>query len=200
MPSSLAEAYASLGRALGAVGTRWYVFGAQAAILHGAVRFTEDIDVTVDATVLTTADLVEALKREGIDLRVAADVENFVAKTRVLPMLHRASQTPVDVVLSGPGIEELFFEHVVTLDVEGVCIPVAASEDVVVMKILAARPKDIEDVVAILAAQGSKIALSKIRDLLTLIEQALDQRDLLPAFEAALGRARRAKPTRTQTS
>jgi len=193
--SKLADAFSALSRAFGAVGSRWYVFGAQAAIVHGAVRFTEDIDVTVDGAAVATAELVAALQREGLVLRVNEDVEAFVARTRVLPMLHSESQTPVDVVLSGPGIEELFFEHAVMVEVEGVEFPVAAPEDVVVMKILAARPKDLEDVVAVLAAQGSRLALPRIRELLTLMEQALDQRDLLPAFEAALARALRAKPT-----
>jgi hypothetical protein len=63
------------------------------------------------------------------------------------------------------------------------------------MKVLAGRPKDQEDVVAILTAQGSGLAVPRIRELLTLMEQALDQRDLLPAFEAALERARRARTT-----
>lgn len=192
--SGIGEPYAALGRACVAAGVRWFVFGAQAAILHGAVRFTEDIDVTVDGTQLVVGDLVAALEDEGFDLRVTHDVESFVAQTRVLPMVHRASQTPVDVVMSGPGIEELFFERVVTLDVEGVPVPVAAAEDLVVMKVLAGRPKDIEDVVAVLAAQPGMDRV-QIRELLTLLQQALAQSDLLPAFDAAVARAERAAAT-----
>ena len=184
------EPYASLGRAFAAAGVRWFVFGAQAAILHGAMRFTEDIDVTVDGMRIPTSSLVQALQREGLQLRVPRDVEGFIAKTRVLPMYHQASMTPVDVVLSGPGIEEMFFERVVTMEVEDVPIPVAAPEDVVVMKVLSARPKDLEDVVAVLAAQPS-LDHEQIRDLLADLEQALAQSDLLPAFEAALARAER---------
>ncbi len=192
MSLGIAEPYASLGRAFGAVGARWYVFGAQAAIMHGAVRFTEDIDVTVEGTQVATATLVAALEHEGLELRVTSGVEHFVAQTRVLPMVHLATMMPVDVVLSGPGIEELFFERAVTVEVEGVSIPVAAPEDVVVMKVLAGRPKDLEDAVAVLAAQLSKLDLSHIRELLILLERALGQSDLLPAFDAALERARRA--------
>lgn len=192
MSSKIGDVYASLSRAFQALGARWYVFGAQAAILHGAVRFTEDVDVTVDGALVATHQLVEALQREGLELRVTENVDHFVAQTRVLPVHHVASDTPVDVVLSGPGIEELFFGRVVTRDVEGVTIPVAAPEDIVVMKVLAARPKDLEDAAAILAAQGSTLDVDLIRELLELLERALDQRDLLPAFESALARARRA--------
>jgi predicted nucleotidyltransferase len=192
LASEPADPYAALGRAFAAAGARWFVFGAQAAILHGAVRFTEDIDVTVDAMHMSTPELVAHLEGEGLSLRVVEDVDTFVAQTRVLPMLHDASMTPVDVVLSGPGIEELFFERVIMLDVGGIAIPVAAAEDLVVMKVLAGRPKDLEDVVAVLSAQPA-LEVSRVRELLAMLERALDQSDLLPAFEAAFARACRAR-------
>ena len=44
MSSADAEVYAALSRVLSLLGVRWYVFGAQAAILYGAARFTEDIE------------------------------------------------------------------------------------------------------------------------------------------------------------
>jgi hypothetical protein len=47
MPSPDVEVYQALLAVFGELGSAWYVFGAQAAILHGALRFTEDIDVTV---------------------------------------------------------------------------------------------------------------------------------------------------------
>ena len=48
MPSSDAELFLALRRALDELGMRWYLFGAQAALLHGAERFTADVDVTVE--------------------------------------------------------------------------------------------------------------------------------------------------------
>ena len=44
----LAELLTDLGRALARLGVRWYLFGAQAAILYGVARLTADVDVTVD--------------------------------------------------------------------------------------------------------------------------------------------------------
>jgi hypothetical protein len=57
-------------------------------------------------------------------------------------------------VLGGPGIEELFHSRAESVDLGGTTIPVAAAEDVVAMKILSGRPKDRDDVIAIIAAQG----------------------------------------------
>ena len=72
--------------------------------------------------------------------------------------------------------------------IEGVPVPVASPEDLVVMKVLAGRGKD-EDV-AVLAAQP-RLGLDRIREMLEALERALDQRNLRPRFEKLLVRARR---------
>jgi hypothetical protein len=57
------------------------------------------------------------------------------------------------------------------------------------MKLLAGRPKDLDDVVSILSANPA-LDLRYVRDTLAILEQALAQSDLLPALDAALARAR----------
>ena len=67
------------------------------------------------------------------------------------------------------------------------------------MKVLAGRPKDIEDVKSVVAAQGGKLDIEDIRETLRLVEDALGQSDLLPAFEkivAAAHASRRRRPKR----
>lgn len=188
MPSPVAEILAALSSAFGHLGVRWYLFGAQAAIVHGAARLTADVDVTVELAERATRELVDALARSGFALRVA-DVDEFVERTRVLPIVHQASQMPVDVVLAGPGIEEIFLDRAQPTDVAGVRVPVARAEDIVVMKILAGRPKDDEDVAAILSARGESMDHGEIESTLRLLEQALDQSDLIPKLRSfAAGR------------
>lgn len=191
MPSDDADVFRALTEAFAELGVRWYLFGAQAAILYGAARFTEDVDVTVDAQSVPTRTLVAALVKRGFAPRISDD--DFIERARVLPLLHATSEIPVDVVLAGPGIEELFFEGATFRDVDGLAIPVARPEDLVVMKVLAGRPKDLEDVVAILAAQGDAFERERTLELLAQLEEALDQRDLLPAFESALRRVERSR-------
>jgi predicted nucleotidyltransferase len=58
-------------------------------------------------------------------------------------------------VLAGPGLEEQFLARAVLVDIGGVRVPVMSPEDLVVTKILAGRPKDIEDVRGILAERVS---------------------------------------------
>ena len=188
--SPFADVLSSLSRALQALGVRWFLFGAQAAIVYGAERLTNDVDVTVDAGDLPTAALVAHLARAGFELRVR-DVNGFVRRTRVVPFRHTASGIDVDLVLAGPGPEELFFQRARRRRIEGVSVPVVSADDLVVMKVLAGRPKDLEDVVEVLAAQGSAFRHARARQTLAALESALDQSDLLPTFERALERARR---------
>jgi len=190
MSSADAEVYAALGRALSQLGVRWYVFGAQAAILYGAARFTEDIDVTVEIGTLEASALVSALVSAGFTPRISD--REFIDQTRVIPILHESTKTPLDIVLAGPGIEELFFDGARLIDVSGERVPVARPEDLVVMKVLAGRPKDLDDVVAVLAAQD-EFDETRARWLIELLQQALDQSDLLPLFERCLIRAARVR-------
>ncbi|MGH8675633.1 MAG: DUF6036 family nucleotidyltransferase [Burkholderiales bacterium] len=194
MRSPLAEALAALGGVLKTLRLRWYLFGAQAALLYGASRLTADVDITVQLGDRETASLVHPLERAGFRLRVR-DVGGFVARTRVLPFVHSRSGMPVDIVLAGPGLEELFFQRRRRRTIDGVPVFVASPEDVVVMKTLAGRGKDEDDVVAILAAQP-RLNLKQIRATLGVLERALDQNDLAPRFENLLVRARRPSSSR----
>lgn len=189
MRSPLAEALAALAGALRRLDARWYLFGAQAALLYGSARLTADLDVTVHFGTRETADLVRALEKAGFRLRVR-DVDRFVATTRVLPMLHGRSGMPVDVVLAGPGLEQLFLKRRRRRMIDGVAVSVASAEDIVVMKVLAGRGKDEDDVAAILAARP-KLDLAQVRRTLEALERALDQTDLRPRFEQLLAGARR---------
>jgi len=187
--SPLAELLAELGQVFGDLGLRWYLFGAQAAILYGSARLTADVDVTAELGSRPTVELVDALTAAGFDLRVA-DAAGFVERTRVLPMVHRATAIPVDVVLAGPGLEELFLSRATERWIGDVRVFLLAAEDLIATKILAGRPKDIEDAASVVRTHSSRLDVELIRTTLSLLERALDRSDLLPELERVLGQAR----------
>jgi hypothetical protein len=179
--SPFAAALADLKEALSALRIDWYVFGAQAALIYGAARVTADVDVTIRLGKVTPARLVTALKRCGFQLRVKDPA--FVRTTRVLPVLHVRTSVPADLVIAGPGLEDGFLQRAAVHDLGGVRVPVARAEDLIVMKILAGRDKDLEDVAAILAAGGARLALEEVRVTLAMVEDALGQSDLVPVWD-----------------
>jgi hypothetical protein len=183
-PLPLLALLADFQRACAGLNVGWYLFGAQAALLYGSPRLTADADLTVQLGGVPSQSFAKALEEHGFELR-AAD-ETFVMTTRVLPILHRESGFPADVVLGGPGLEEAFLERATVRVIQGLRVPVAAAEDLIAMKVLAGRRKDEEDVVAILSAQRGKLALGLVRQTLADLSEALAQDDLLPLFERLL--------------
>ena len=145
-----------------------------------------DLTVRLPASI-TTAGLVDAFRKYGFDPRF--DTPAFIERTRVVPLVHRRTTIPLDIVLGSPGLEDIFLERAQSRDVEGVDIPVASPEDLIVMKILAGREKDLDDVRAVIAGQGKRLDVGYVRETLGSLETALGQADLLPAFESAFGRA-----------
>ena len=171
-------------------GLRWYLFGAQAGALYGVVRTSADVDVTVELPASDVATFVAEMRAAGFTPRVP-DVAGFVASTRVLPFAHDATSWPVDVVLAGPGIEETFLAGVRRIDVQGTAVPVIAPEDLIVTKVLAGRPKDLEDIRGILRQGSVIIAPARVLTLLRALEAALGQSDLIPLFERLVAEAAR---------
>jgi hypothetical protein len=178
-----------LAEAFAAVGARWYLFGAQAALIWGRPRLTADVDVTVRLDPEDPEALAGAFVQRGFRLRVDPG-DDFVRRTRVMPFVFEPSGLPVDVVLAGPGLEELFLSRTVPVRVGSVTVPVISPEDLIATKILAGRPKDIDDVRGILIERLAQLDLDTIRATLGLLEAALGQSDLQPAFETELARAR----------
>ena len=129
--------------------------------------------------------LTRELEAAGFSLRIG-DAPDFVRRTRVLPFVHAASRLPVDIVLAGPGLEELFLSRAVPVTLGNLVIPVICPEDLIATKILAGRPKDLEDVRSVLRERLSKLDLEIVRSTLELLEEALGQSDLSPAFEREL--------------
>ena len=198
MPNSPAEVFRALAEALGRIGLGWYVFGAQAVMVWGRPRFTEDIDITVACTPASSPLLVSALEACGFGLRVP-DVGDFVVSTWVLPLEHLETGIPVDVVLGASGLEEQFLARARRVRLGDVDVPFISPEDLVVAKILAGRTKDLEDAQGILQLQADRLDIGQVRTLLGLLEEALDPSDLLMSLDRILNAARKRGPRPTKS-
>lgn len=183
--SALGEALADLARVLDGRGIGWFVFGAQAVAVRGAPRTTQDVDVTVRVERGEVPDLVRALEREGgLRHRYPELADDLLKAGAVLPLVHVGSGMEVDVVVGGSTLEALFLSRASRERLDGVDVPVAQATDLVVMKVLAGRGKDLEDLRALLAS--GEVDLEEARDLLRQLEEALGQSDLLPTLDAAI--------------
>ena len=182
------ELYRSLQSAFESLNIPWYLFGAQAAILYGAALLSADVDVTVSLHGHPLAELIAALKQAGFETRISA-AEKFAEQHRVLLLVHTSSRMPVDIIIAGPGPEEAILARSRKLAVGGVMIPVACPEDLIVMKLLVGRSKDLDDVSSILATKLPELDMALIEQSLNEFESALDRGDLRPQLRELLDKA-----------
>jgi hypothetical protein len=73
MPSPFAEVLRDLARALDELGAGYYLFGAQAALVHGSARLTADVDeLDIEAIVVANPRLDVERVRDTLELLEAA--------------------------------------------------------------------------------------------------------------------------------
>ena len=152
---------------------RWCVFGAQAVIAYGIPRLSADVDVTLDLEPDDPERFASEMEAGGFALRISDP--DFIRRARVMPF---------DVVLAGSGLEDEFLARARRLDLAGTEVPFIHPEDLVIAKVLAGRPKDIEDARGVWRAHGAGLDADRIRRILGLLEEALSQSDLVPTFDA----------------
>lgn len=128
----------------------YMVIGGQAVLLYGEPRLTRDIDITLGVD-NTSLGVVVALT-EKIKLKPAVEnVSEFVGTSNVLPLIDQATHIRIDLIFSFTPYERQAMERVQTIHVEQYPVRYASLEDIIIHKIFAGRPRDIEDVKGILA-------------------------------------------------
>jgi hypothetical protein len=96
--------------------------------LYGFPRKTADLDLTIDLEDRDPVAVIDKLRSAGFDSRFDDD---FVQATRVIPVVHRATKLPIDLVLAGPGLEQIFLENVRHHRLASIDIPVIAPDHLV---------------------------------------------------------------------
>ena len=185
--SALAETLTSLAAVLDGRSGSWFVFGAQAVAVRGAPRATLDVDVTVEVQRDELPELLAELASAGITHRFPELAEELLARSAVVPLQH-GSGMEVDLVVAGSGLEALAMERATRVPIAGVLVPVAHATDLVVMKVLAGRGKDLDDVRSLLAS--GDVDVDEARDLLAQLEEALGRSDLVSQLERAVDELR----------
>ena len=167
------ELIRSTAQALHEAGICYMVIGGQAVLLHGEPRFTRDIDVTVALTPSQLDQLARLLPDAGLRPDVDAPVA-FVERTMVLPCRHELSQIPVDFVFADTPYERQALQRAPSVPIKGTDVRFAALEDLVIHKLIASRPRDLDDVRGILL-KNPDADRAYIRHWLDDFERALDE-------------------------
>ena len=150
----------ALARLFNRFGKRGVVIGGIAVGLLSKTRFTEDLDAMVLLSVEDVPVFLEKAKEEGIIPRID-DAEKFAKRNRVLLLRHAPSQTDIDISLGVLPFEEEVVQRSILHKVDkSLSIRLPTPEDLIIMKAIAHRPKDLLDIQEIIR---SNPALDKDR-------------------------------------
>lgn len=131
-------------------GIAYMLIGGQAVLLYGEPRATKDIDVTLDVGPDRLHDILNIVR--DLDWMVLVeDPYTFVNKTLVLPCQDPQTGIRIDFIFSFSEYEHQAIRRVKRVKVGDTRVMFASAEDIIIQKVIAGRPRDLEDVKIILA-------------------------------------------------
>ena len=147
------------------------VIGGQAVLIYGEARFTNDIDITLGVDIDRLEELKSAVKKMGFKI-TPNDPDRFAADTNVLPVIDKKSGIGIDFIFSYMEYERAAIKRAKNVNYGGIKVKFTSAEDLVIHKITAGRPKDMEDAKNIIIKQ-KKLDLKYIRKWLAAFDESL---------------------------
>jgi len=184
VPASLESALADLMGWLDAAHIPSMIIGGVAASVLGRPRLTRDVDALA---VLPEADWAEAI-RLAPQFNILSRIDNalqFAKRSRVLLMRHTTSGIDVDLTFGELPFERAAVANCENHDVGGIRVRLPRVEDLLVMKAIARRPKDLEDLQGLLAAHP-ELDVASARRWIREFAIAMSMPDMLREFDALL--------------
>jgi hypothetical protein len=147
---------ARLGAELEARRIPFMLIGGQAVLLHGEPRLTQDVDVTMGVGPDRIHDLLDTCAALGLE-PLPDDPRAFVRETFVLPAAEPATGVRIDLIFSTTPYEAQAIERAVWVDVGSREVPFATAEDLLLHKLFAGRPRDLEDAAGVVRRKGPEL-------------------------------------------
>lgn len=132
------------------------LIGGLAVSLRGQPRMTVDVDLVILADVEQSLQLVRELTSTPFE-PLFRGVEDVVSSSFILPLRHRTTGIRVDLAIGMSGFERQAVGRATPIAVGEIRIAVVSLEDLLVMKAIAGRPQDDQDIRGLIAAQREAI-------------------------------------------
>lgn len=134
-------------------GWDFYFIGGLVVQIWGEPRLTQDIDLTIFTNLSNESAYISTLL--GRYKPKFADADKFALTNRVLPMFTKAN-IGIDITLGGfsdinPAFDRASYQKVS----DAVSLRVCSADDLIIMKTVAARPRDWIDVESVIIKQSS---------------------------------------------
>jgi hypothetical protein len=162
----------------------YMIIGGQAVLLYGEPRLTRAIDITLGVNADYINELLAVIRELSLK-PIPEDIESFVRQTMVLPAFDETTGIRVDFIFSFTPYEIGAIKRARRIKIleQEVCF--ATPEDVIIHKIFAGRPRDLEDVRTIIL-KNPRIDIQYIKGWLREFDASSDKKDFLKTFEEIL--------------
>jgi predicted nucleotidyltransferase len=178
------EALGALQNLLAKFDYRGVIIGGIAVGFLGRPRLTEDIDAMFILSVNDIPRFLDAASEENIQPRIK-NAEDFARKNRVLLLRHLPTEINIDISLGALLFEEEMVDRSVLKKTGAISIQLPTPEDLIIMKAIAHRPKDLEDIRTIVD-NNPKLDKKRIQTWVKSFADALESPGLWPKIKAIL--------------
>jgi hypothetical protein len=188
VPATLRAALADLVKWLEVTKMPSIVIGGVAASILGRPRLTQDVDALAILPEANWADAVSTAASHGILPRIE-DPLDFARRSRVLLMRHVASGINIDLTFGRLSFEQTAIDHSELHHIDGLHLRLPRVEDLLVMKAVARRPKDLQDIEGLLAAHPDA-DIVVVRQWVREFATAMSMSDMLDDFDKVVAQSK----------
>ena len=188
VPATLLAALADLVRWLDATEMPAMIIGGVAASVLGQPRLTQDVDALAILPEGEWANAVSTAAPYGILPRIENPLD-FARRSRVLLMRHVESGIDIDVTFGGLLFERAAIDNSKVHEIGGLRVRLPRVEDLLVMKAVARRPKDLQDIEGLLAAHP-EADVATVRQWVSEFATAISAFDMLEDFDKLVARSK----------
>lgn len=161
-----------LARLLAGAGIPYMLIGGHANAVWGEPRATLDVDVTIWTSEQQANDVLRILKPHFSCL--VEDPESFVSDVRVLPLISDQG-VRVDLIFGLLPFEEQAIRRARVVGLGGAEVRVCSPEDLILMKIISERQRDLDDARGVTLVRYADLDLAylepRIHELAELLEK-----------------------------
>ena len=166
------EPLAALQRLIDRFNARGVIMGGIAVTLLARPRLTNDLDAMILLSNADIPQLFDAAKNEDLLPRIT-DAVNFAQKHRIVLLRHEASGTNIDISLGILPFEEEVIQRSMVYPVAGLSLRLPSPEDLIILKAVAHRSKDLLDIQEIID-QHPDVDRGRIRSWVKQFAEALE--------------------------
>jgi predicted nucleotidyltransferase len=180
-PGDLLDVLSSLVRWLNHQQVPYAIIGGVAVSMVAQPRATQDIDAVVSIDLDQVSGLIDSARDFGFEPR-PSDPIGFAKKNLVLLLRHKESNIGIDLSVGFLPFEHEMLDRAREFSIGATNIKVATPEDLIILKAVAHRKRDLIDIDTLLDAHAD-LDLDRVRYWIGQFAEVLESPELLTDFE-----------------